>query len=722
MSIYINRKRERVTLKTKRTMYVFEMLFGKYPIHLYYGAIKSAQGIEYVKKSKSFSATYSDERIYPDTVASELPLFGSGDYRATALKLRSMETGSDVTYFIYKSMRKFKGRFSPDGLPCADADENTETLELTLTDEVTGAILRLYYTVFPESDVISRYFVLENRGKADLRIEKAMPLALDIDGDERDMISFYGEWAHERHIQRQPLMRGNQRVFSRRGSSSHHFSPFMMVTDKKATEERGEAYAFNFVWSGNWLGEVETDQTHNTRVLLGLGDECFNYLLKSGESFASPEAVMTYSAGGIGRASRNMHRFVRAHILPRDKFPCRPVVLNSWEAFFFNIDAERMESFGAEAAKCGMDMVVMDDGWFGKRVNDKAGLGDWYANPDRFPDGLAPFVRRVKKNGIKFGIWIEPEMVNPDSELFRARPEYVIAAPGRRQLESRSQYVLDMANPEVLDYLKCAFAKTLGNADIDYIKWDMNRNMTEVYSPSLPPERQGEAAYRYMLGVYDLFRWFNENFPNVMIENCSGGGGRYDLGMMKYSTQIWASDNTSPIHRTFIQHGSTFGFPTSVMSCHVGNHKGCIEDARKLDYRFRVAMNGPLGYEFDVLSASERVKNTISEQIKEYRTYEELILRGEFFRLLDPSACGRYAYYFADKETNASELLLSFLQNEGDEREREFRLKLSAADASADYVDTISGERFSGAELKRGITAKSDKDGEYARMWHFVRK
>ena len=387
-------------------------------------------------------------------------------------------------------MRKFKGRFSPDGLPCADADENTETLELTLTDEVTGALLRLYYTVFPESDVISRYFVLENHGKADLRIEKAMPLALDIDGDERDMISFYGEWAHERHIQRQPLMRGNQRIFSRRGSSSHHFSPFMMVTDKKATEERGEAYAFNFVWSGSWLGEVETDQTHNTRVLLGLGDECFNYLLKSGESFASPEAVMTYSAGGIGRASRNMHRFVRAHILPRDKFPLRPVVLNSWEAFFFNIDAERMESFGAEAAKCGIDMVVMDDGWFGKRVNDKAGLGDWYANADRFPDGLAPFVRRVKKNGIKFGIWYEPEMISRDSNLYRAHPDWCIHVPGREKSIARHQYVLDYSRQDVRDYIFGEMKKVLSTCEIDYLKWDFNRNLTEVGSAALPADKQ----------------------------------------------------------------------------------------------------------------------------------------------------------------------------------------------------------------------------------------
>ncbi len=722
MSIKISRKTNEIVIKTANTMYVMEMRYGKFPVHLYYG--RSGRGVKYEYKSPvtSFSPYFEEHGYdyFPDVAPSEFSFFGYGDFRADALRLRDMSTGSDTTMFYYKSAKKLSGRVDIPGLPYADADGNTETLEITMVDAVTGCELKLYYTVFADCDVISRYFTLTNKGKNPVKIEKCMMLCLDIERDDLDMITFHGSHCFERMMTREHVAPGNRSIFSRRGASSHQFNPFFMLCDPKATEERGDAYGFNLVYSGSFLAEVETEQGGKTRVLSGLGSDNFSYLLETGETFASPEAVMSFSNCGIGHLSRNMHKFTRNHILPKDKFPRRPVVLNSWEAFWFDIDEDVMTRFAAEAARVGMDMVVMDDGWFGGRIDDRRGLGDWWPNPERFKNGLASFIDNVKKSGVKFGIWIEPEMVNPDSELFRAHPEWVISAPGREVLLSRSQCVLDMANPEVVEYLKDSFMKTFGSLPIDYFKWDMNRHLSEVYSPTLPPERQGEARFRYMKGVYELLRWFNETFPSAMIETCSGGGGRYDLGMMKYSTQIWTSDNTYPVARTAIQYGRTFGYPAWTMSCHVANHGDSVEDPNRLDFDFRVALNGPLGYEFDILRVSDTAKATMTRQIKEYREYENLILTGDFYRLQSPHKDGRYSYYFVNEDN--SEILLTYLQNDADKRERMNKLKISRADLHCTYRDTIGGDVYTGEELRRGVEVKSFRDGNRAKMFRFVKE
>ena len=722
MAIQLDRQNGRFYLRTKNTMYVLGLAEGKHLVHLYYGKHRRDLDFSAPTRAPHFCPYFADrttKSYLPNTADAEFPFFGSGDFRACALRLRNLTTGGDATLFLYRSAKKRKGRVELPGLPYAEEDEKTETLELTMEDPATGCQLLLYYTIFPESDVISRYFVLKNKSKDPMRIEKCMSLALDIPRDGLDMISFQGEYGFERVYQRAPLIHGGQRIFSRRGASSHDYNPFFMLAAPKTTEERGEAYGFNLVFSGSFLDEVEVCGIKTTRVLVGLGEECFSYLLEPGEEFCSPEAIMTYTTHGIGQISRNMHRFVRSHILPPDKFPRRPVVLNSWEAFWFKIDEGLMVDFAKEAKACGMDMLVMDDGWFGARINDHAGLGDWYENRDKFANGLKSFVERVKAEGVKFGIWIEPEMVNPDSDLFRAHPDWILKTPGYEPLQARHQLVLDMANPEVIDYLKESFAKVFDGVDIDYFKWDMNRHMTQVYSPALPPKRQGEAAYRYMLGVYRLFAWFNEHFPNAMIENCSGGGGRYDLGMMKYSTQIWTSDETMPDKRVFIQCGSTFGYPTSTMSCHVAKLDLC-RDPRWLNFDFRVALNGPLGYEMNILQASEDMKEAMTKQIEEYRRYEPLILKGDFYRLLNPFTDeGRYAFYFVNEEN--SQILLTYLQNRGDPKQRPVKLKISRADPNARYTDTLSGVTYEGADLRRGIELDSDAEDFCATTFHFCK-
>ena len=732
MSIAITHSKEsmittRAIIRTKHTMYALGIFRDRFPVHLYYGKKSRNADLTYRSNGSAFAPYYPEygDDYMATSISSEFSTFGMGDFRAAAIRVRDLSTGSDTTEFSFRKMKKYKGRVAINApiygeLPYAEADENTETLEMILSDTVTGCELHLYYTVFPEEDVITRHMTLINKGTSAVSLEKCMSLCLDIPTFGLDLIHTYGAHGRERHVDRYKISYGVHRITGRRGASSHMENPCIILCDPKATEERGAAYGFNFVYSGDFVDELEVDAAKKTRVLVGLGDETFAWRLEAGESFSSPEAVMTYAPNGIGEVSRNLHRFTRKHILPPEPFERRPVVLNSWEAFYFNIDGKLMEDFSAGAAEVGMDMPVMDDGWFGARRHDRAGLGDWVATPELFPDGLDAFVRRVKSRGDKFGIWLEPEMVNPDSDLYRAHPDWVLAAPGRAILQSRSQLVLDMGNPAVVDYLSDILGKTLCGIPFDYFKWDMNRHLAPVYSNILPPERQKEASFRHMCGVSELFRRLRAMFPHAMIENCSGGGGRYDLGMMKYSTQIWASDNTDPVSRTYIQYGSTLGYPTATMSCHVANHNSSIEDPRKLNYGFRVAMNGPLGYELNILAASDTAKATMSAQIKEYRSYEHLILRGDFYRLLDPFACGRYAYYFASEDSR--ELLVSYLQNDGDPRETVCKLKISRAIPGVTYRDTISGTTYTGEELKRGIAVKSDTQGLYAVMWHLVAK
>lgn len=715
MSVIISN--DKITIETKNTLYVIKMLEGVLPIHLYYGKKISEDRLPDIDKSRPFSPYFKiDNREYSlDNLKQEFSFYGYGDFRATALRVLDLSSGSDITDYTFKEAKSFVGRKELNGLPYSEGE--CETLELVYEDSVTESELCLYYTVFYDTDVISRYFVLKNNGNKELKILKAMSLSLDLPDGEYDLISLRGRYARERTAHRDPIYGGNHRIMSRRGASSHHFNPFFMVTDRNADEESGDAYAFNFVYSGSFLDEIELGQD-GLRIMTGLGDECFSYLLKSGESFNSPEAVMTYSENGIGQASRNMHSFVRDAILPKSNNKKRPIVLNSWEAVYFNIDQDVMLDFAEEAAKVGIDTFVMDDGWFGARRSDNAGLGDWTPTPEIFPDGLGAFVEKVHAKGIDFGIWIEPEMVNPDSDLYRAHPEWVLRDEKREPLRSRHQLVLDMANPQVVEYIKESLDKCFDGMDINYFKWDMNRNISNAISPYLPIERKGETQFRYMLGVYELFGWFKKRFPDAMLENCSGGGGRYDLGMMKYSTQIWTSDNTEAKYRVHIQHGSSYGYPMATMSCHVSNCHGQCEDERMLDYCFKVAINGPLGYEFNILKAEQSVKDAISKQIAEYREYEELILNGDFYRLKNPSADRCYAYYITNADK--SEILLSYLQNNVESDEIEHVLKISCAKSEFNYRNTLTNEIFSGSALKEGITVKADTVERYGLIWHFV--
>ena len=713
----ISFKNNIIKIETENTVYAIKLIHDKYLIHLYYGAKENFDpDVNYWWMD--FDADYKNWRnLQPDMLLSEYVGFDSGDTRASALKVKNKYGQSNV-FLDYKGYRIFDGRLDLGDLPCADADADTKTLEISFIDTLTNLSVKLYYTVFPKSDVISRYVVYQNNGDDKLTIEKSMSLCLDLPENNFDMISLYGCWDNERNFERYPTHHGIQSLYSRRGVSSHQLNPFFALVAKDCDENNGRAYGFNFVYSGNFLNEVEVDRLDNTRVQIGLGDENFSWLLEKGETFIAPEAVMTFSDKGYGQMSRNFHKFARKHILPPEPFDCRPVVINPWEAVTFDINEETMLEFAKYAKQTGMDMLVMDDGWFGERHSDNAGLGDWFENKRKFPNGLKAFVDKVKANGIKFGIWIEPEMVNPDSDLYRAHPDWCLHCVDRLRLRGRNQLVLDMGNEEVVNYLKETFSKTFDGVALDYFKWDCNRPLSQAGSAILPPERQGEAAHRFMLGTYKLQKWLKETFPNCFLENCAGGGGRYDLGMMKFSSMIWTSDNTVPQKRVQIQYGSLMGYPAATMSCHVSNRSEICEYAEHLKFHGDVAMAGALGYEMNLPKTSDKMREGITKQIETYRKYEKLILTGEYYPVINPFYNNYSAYYYMDEAKD--KILLSFLQYAPDSGKK-VNVPVLYADENATYADQY-GNEYSGKALIDGIEFTCDDTNHNSTVLYFVKK
>ncbi len=714
MSVRFIKEKNLFVINTKSTSYAFDIFEGERLRHIYYGKkTKCFEPLGPLPVTMAPSLPERDWMYSPDVTLNEISFFGYGDFHATSL--RASNDGTGVTNFVYSSYKVTNGRPEIDGIPFARADKNTQTLDITMKDSLSGCVLHLYYTVFPDKDIITRYMKIQNKGKTSVKIEKCMSLELAFDnGSSYDMISYYGKHMDECNFQRVPLHHGIQSVFSRRGASSPQYNPFFAICSHKADEEKGDVYGFNLTYSGSFLTEVELDALDHAKVLTGLGSENFGYLLEAGESFSSPEAVMTYSAYGIGKMTRSFHDFVKNNIMPPESFDPHPVVLNTWEACFFDIDQDKLVAFAREAKKLGFDMLVMDDGWFGNRIDDNRALGDWYEDKRKFPDGLAAFARKVKAEGVQFGIWIEPEMVNPDSDLYRAHPEWAIQVKGREIHISRSQFVLDMANPEVLAYLKDIFSKTFDGVEIDYFKWDMNRHICDIGSLALPPEKQCQLEFDYMKGVYELFDWFREKYPNAVIENCSSGGGRYDLAMMAKSFQIWASDNTDPYDRTKIQASAIKAYPAMTMSCHVSNPHGSM---KSLDYRYKVALGGMLGYELNILEMSEEIKAEIAKQIAEYKTIEHVIRLGDYYELASPLYNGYYAYCYVTDDN--SEIVMTVIEKADCKPGKTKLLKVKRADVNATYIDARTGKQYSGADLKAGITVELLGERDHAELFCF---
>ena len=558
---------------------------------------------------RGFSGNPNDagnDRTYSmDALPQELPCQGTGDYRSPAVIIKNAD-GSYGCDFRYKSHRIVKGKYRIPGLPAVFAgEEEADTLEIDLEDPVTKIKITLLYGVLADFNIITRSARIENNGEATVYLKKAQAACLDFISGEYDLITFYGRHAMERNIQRTPAAHGAQIIESRRGTSSHQYNPMIILAGRETTEDAGSCYGMSLVYSGSFKGEVEKDQYNQIRMLLGLSDELFSYPLAFGEDFWIPEVVLSYSSCGLAKLSQNLHACFRTHLC-RGKYQAgpRPILLNSWEASYFDFDGDSTDRLAEEAAELGIEMFVLDDGWFGNRDDDNKGLGDWYVNEKKLGESLGSLIEKINRLGLKFGIWIEPESVNEDSDLFRMHPDWVLAIPGRSPIRARNQLVLDFSRKEVVDYVFTKLCEVLDQGNIEYIKYDMNRSLSDCFSQGT--KDQGRVYYDYMLGLYDFLERLIQRYPNILLEGCSGGGGRFDAGMLYYSPQIWCSDNTDALDRISIQYGTSFGYPVSAVGSHVSavpNH----QTGRITPFHTRgvIAMAGTFGYELDPKQLSE---------------------------------------------------------------------------------------------------------------------
>ena len=706
MAIIMNQAEQVFTLQTKRTTY--QMKAGDYGIllHLYYGARVEDCTMDYLlhRKDVGFSGNpyeAGEDRTFSlDTLPQEFPSYGVGDYRNNCVGVCQTD-GTRAADFRYVSWEIREGAHKIPGLPCLfDEDETAETLVIFLEDAASSLKLELYYVVFADRDVIARSARITNGGKEAVRLEKMMSACLELPNGSWEAIHFHGRHAMERRLERLPLMHGTMEVGSRRGTSSHQHNPGVILCSPDATEEHGGCYGLSLIYSGNFSMEIEMDQMDSVRAVCGINPEFFEYRLEPGEAFDTPQLMMTYSGSGLGRMSANFHSIIR-HNLCRGKykFARRPVLINNWEATYFDFNEEKILSIARQASELGIEMLVLDDGWFGSRDSDNAGLGDWFVNTDKLKGGLTDLVTGINGLGMKFGIWIEPEMVNEDSRLYREHPDWALTIPGRKPCRSRNQLVLDMSRSEVRDYVFDSIAAVLKSANVEYVKWDMNRSICDVYSAVLPKERQGEVYHRYVLGIYDLMERFTSSFPNILFEGCSGGGGRFDPAILYYSPQIWCSDDTDGIERLEIQYGTSFFYPISAVGSHVSaipNHQ--TGRRTPLATRGVVAMAGSFGYEMDLNLLTEDEKEAVKAQVEDYKKYYDLIHNGDYYRLASPQGdSGFTAWQFVsgDKTRTLLNLVITHVRANAPD----LWFKLRGLDPEKRYRLEENGRIYSGSAL-----------------------
>ncbi len=688
-------------MDTAHTSYQIKVDDFGFLLHLYYGG-RVYGNMDYLLTcyDRGFSGNPSDvgnDRTYSmDVLPQEYPVMGVGDFRNSALIIRNAD-GSDCCDLRYVGHETKKEKYRLPGLPAVYADSGeAETLEIYLEDKVSGLRVTLLYGVLEEADIITRSAVIENAGEREVTVEKAASACLDFLTGSYDMLSFYGRHTMERNLQREEIRHGVYAIGSRRGTSSHQYNPAVILADRDATEESGRCYGMVFVYSGNFLCEAERDQYDQTRILMGLQSDLFHYPLAKGEKLVVPETILCYSDQGLGTLSARFHHCIGEHLC-RGKYrdAGRPVLLNSWEAAYFNFDGNTILNLARSAADLGIDMIVMDDGWFGKREDDNSGLGDWHVNEKKLGCSLKELTEKVNDAGVKFGIWIEPEMVSEDSGLYRQHPDWALRIPGREPVRCRNQLVLDFSRAEVRD---CIFEQICGILDqgkIDYVKWDMNRSIVDVSSMETC---QGKVTYDYMLGVYDFMEKLLQRYPDMLIEGCSGGGGRFDAGMLYYTPQIWCSDNTDALDRLRIQYGTSFFYPASTVGSHVSavpNH----QTGRSVNLHTRgvVAMAGTFGFELDPAKLSEEEKAAVREQVRQYKAWEMLIRKGRYYRLTNPFSDTCAAWMFVSGKKDRALVSVVMLEMHGNMTVS--YVKMKGLDPRAVYRDTANGRRYFGADL-----------------------
>lgn len=729
MSICYQEQEGLLTLNTKNSTYQMQVDSHNFLHHLYYGRRVGKTNLNYINTNydRGFSGNPYDlkyDRTFSlDTMSQEYTSFGVGDYRINCLSVINGD-GSYGADFRYVGHKIYDGKYAIPEMPAVyDNGGEAQTLEITLMDSVTRLGIRLYYGVFEEKDIITRTVEVFNDGQETVKLEKVASLCLDMPFGKWDMVHFHGRHCMERQVERSPLIHSIQTIASKRGQTSHHHNPFVILCDHEASEDYGDCYGLMFVYSGNHKTEIEVDQLENTRVVMGIHDAQFLWRLGPGKSFHAPEVIMTYSHQGFTTLSHNYHDIIQNNVC-RGKYKKarRPILINNWEATYFDFNTEKLLHIAKQAAELGVEMLVMDDGWFGSRNSDNSGLGDWFVNEEKLPGGLNPLIEQVNAMGMKFGIWIEPEMVNEDSDLYRAHPDWAYSAPNRDPMMGRNQLVLDMSREDVRDYLYNCIADLLSKHHIEYVKWDMNRSLADVYSYRLPRERQGEVSHRFVLGVYDLMDRLTRNFPDVLLEGCAGGGGRFDPGILYYSPQIWCSDDTDPIERLKIQYGTSFGYPVSTMGAHVSaspNHQ--TGRSTSLKTRGVVAMSGTFGYELDLNTLTDEEKEEVKGQISDFKKYYWLIQQGLYYRLNDVMSDNVFAaWQFVAQD--GSETLVNMVVKSPQPNSALVHVRLKGLDPNGLYQIEGQERLYLGSALMYGGYTFPLLWGDYPSMQvHFIR-
>ena len=696
MAITFNETTRIFTLTTAHTTYQMQADAQGYLLHLYYGA-RTAGEMDYLLNygDRGFSGnpnSAGNDRTYSlDALPQEYPSLGTGDFRNYALNIENAD-GSQCCNPIYITHEIEAGKYTLKGLPFVRAEENeAETLKIILEDPVTKVELHLLYGVLEKEDIITRSVIIKNAGKAPVTVKKAQSACLDFLHGDYDLIKFYGRHAMERNMERMPVSHESTRIGSRRGTSSHQYNPGVILAGKNTNEDSGSCYGMLFVYSGNFLVEAEKDQYDQTRIQMGLTDELFAYPLEAGAEFIAPEVILSYTNKGLSRLSQQYHHCIMNHICQGKYVHAnRPVLINSWEAAYFDFTGDTIVELAKEAKALGIDMVVMDDGWFGKRNDDNSSLGDWYVNEEKLGGTLTKLIERVNAEGVKFGIWIEPEMVSEDSDLYREHPDWAITIPGRKPVRSRNQLVLDFSRKEVRDEIFKRICAVLDQGNVEYIKWDMNRSLADIYAPNV--------TYDYVLGVYDFLEKLTNRYPDILIEGCSGGGGRFDAGMLYYAPQIWCSDNTDAINRTRIQYGTSFFYPVAAMGSHVSavpNHQ--TGRVTSMHTRGVAAMSGTFGYELNPALLNAKEKAEIRAQLAQYREYQELIREGDYYRLSNPFQDNFAAWMVVSDDR--SKALVSVIRLTAEANPPAAYVTLKGMEEDAFYREKTTGKVYPGAAL-----------------------
>lgn len=692
-------------LHNKELSYILSIEQGQTLCHLYFGKrVRNYHGeLKYPRVDRGFSGNLPgslDRTFSRDTLPKEYSGSGEMDYHTPATIVRQ-ENGSNAVMLKYKNYKIEDGKPKLGGLPAAyvENEKESQTLTITLEDELTGLEYDLLYTVYRDVSIITRSVKVRNAGKQPVFLEKVASLQLDFVDKDFDSICLPGAHANERHLERSSVGYGIQKFGSIRGTSSHQMNPFLALADKKTDEFSGDVYGFAFAYSGNHSFEVEKDQLDQTHLVIGINDYNFSWKLDAGSEFQTPEVLMTYSDQGLNKMSQAFHEIIRERIV-RSKFKHadRPILVNNWEATYFDFNEEKLKTIVDEAENLGIEMFVLDDGWFGHRDDDNSSLGDWTVYKKKFPSGLGHFADYVHEKGLKFGLWFEPEMISYDSELYRKHPEYLMQVPGRRPSPSRNQYVLDLTRKEVIDDLFGQISKVLKEGSVDYVKWDMNRHLSDIYSASLPKDRQGEVYHRYVLGLYELMERITSAFPDVLFEGCSGGGGRFDAGFAYYMPQIWTSDNTDAVSRLTIQYGTSLVYPISMTTAHVSaipNH----QTGRKTSFETRgnAAMSAVFGYELDLTKMSQEDKDQVKEQVACYKEIRKLIQYGNFYRLKSPVETNQSAWMFVSDDKR--DVCVMTFQVLAFAQPCLTKTKLFGLDPELEYENLETHEIFGGDEL-----------------------